>query len=127
MPVPVSSTVPAGTGFSRTHHAASSWRLRCSAEVLVPDDPAAPFAIAVRIWDETGALVNEDATSTGAMRRSCAELASWVVRENPVPAGSVLLTGTGIVPPDDVALAPGYRVEVEVEGIGVLSNPVRAA
>ena len=44
-----------------------------------------------------------------------------------MPAGSVLLTGTGIVPPDDVALAPGYRVEVEVEGIGVLSNPVRAA
>ena len=39
----------------------------------------------------------------------------------------VLLTGTGIVPPDDVALAPGYRVEVEVEGIGVLANPVRAA
>ena len=55
------------------------------------------------------------------------ELASWCVRENPLPAGSVLLTGTGIVPPDDVALAPGYRVEVEVEGIGVLSNPVRAA
>jgi 2-dehydro-3-deoxy-D-arabinonate dehydratase len=95
--------------------------------VLVPDDPAAPFAIAVRIWDETGALVNEDVTSTGAMRRSFEELATWVVRENPVPAGSVLLTGTGIVPPDDVALAPGYRVEVEVEGIGVLSNPVRAA
>jgi 2-dehydro-3-deoxy-D-arabinonate dehydratase len=61
------------------------------------------------------------------MRRSFEELATWCVRENPVPAGSVLLTGTGIVPPDDVALAPGYRVEVEVEGIGVLSNPVRAA
>jgi 2-dehydro-3-deoxy-D-arabinonate dehydratase len=95
--------------------------------VLVPDDLAAPFAISVRIWDATGALVNEDATSTGAMRRSFQELAAWCVRENPVPAGSVLLTGTGIVPPDDVALAPGYRVEVEVEGIGVLSNPVRAA
>ena len=55
------------------------------------------------------------------------ELAGWCVRENPVPDGTVLLTGTGIVPPDDVALAPGYRVEVEVEGIGVLANPVRAA
>ena len=61
------------------------------------------------------------------MHRSFEELAAWCVRENPVPAGTVLLTGTGVVPPDDVALAPGYRVEVEVEGIGVLANPVRAA
>ena len=81
----------------------------------------------MRIWNADGALVNEDATSTAAMHRSFEELASWCFRENPVPAGSVLLTGTGVVPPDDVALAPGYRVEVEVEGIGVLSNPVRAA
>jgi 2-dehydro-3-deoxy-D-arabinonate dehydratase len=95
--------------------------------VLVPDDPRAPFAIAVRIWNAEGALLHEDATSTAAMHRSFEELASWCVRENPVPAGSVLLTGTGVVPPDDVALAPGYRVEVEVEGIGVLGNPVRAA
>jgi 2-dehydro-3-deoxy-D-arabinonate dehydratase len=95
--------------------------------LLVPDDPAAPLALAVRIWDATGALVNEDATSTGGMRRSFEELATWCVRDNPVPAGSVLLTGTGVVPPDDVALAPGYRVEIEVEGIGVLANPVVAA
>ena len=95
--------------------------------VLVPDDPAAPYAISVRIWNADGVLVNEDATSTAAMHRSFEELASWCVRENPLPAGSVLLTGTGVVPPDDVALAPGYRVEVEVEGIGVLANPVRAA
>jgi 2-dehydro-3-deoxy-D-arabinonate dehydratase len=95
--------------------------------VLVPDDPAAPYAISVRIWDAGGVLVHEDATSTAAMHRSFEELASWCVRENPLPAGSVLLTGTGVVPPDDVALAPGYRVEVEVDGIGVLSNPVRAA
>ena len=39
-----------------------------------------------------------------------------------VPAGSVLLTGTGVVPPDDVALAPGYRIEVEVEGIGEVAG-----
>ena len=80
--------------------------LRARPAVLVPDDPAAPYAISVRIWNAEGALVNEDATSTAAMHRSFEELASWCVRENPVPAGSVLLTGTGVVPPDDVALAP---------------------
>ncbi len=95
--------------------------------VLVPDEPGAPLEISVRIWDATGTLVNEDGTSTAKLHRTLEELAGWCVRENPVPDGTVLLTGTGIVPPDEVALAPGYRVEVEVEGIGVLANPVRAA
>jgi 2-dehydro-3-deoxy-D-arabinonate dehydratase len=39
----------------------------------------------------------------------------------------VLLTGTGLVPPDDVALAPGQSVEVSIPGIGTLKNPVGAA
>ncbi|HEY3613936.1 MAG TPA: fumarylacetoacetate hydrolase family protein [Gaiellales bacterium] len=95
--------------------------------VLVPDDPALPYSIGVRVWDAAGTLVSEAATSTSALHRSFEELAAWCVRENPLPAGTVLLTGTGIVPPDDVALAPGYRCEVEIAGIGVLSNPVRAA
>ena len=49
------------------------------------------------------------------------------MRDNPVPDGTVLLTGAGVVPPDDVALAPGQRVEVRIAGIGVLANPVIAA
>jgi 2-dehydro-3-deoxy-D-arabinonate dehydratase len=61
------------------------------------------------------------------MRRSFEELAAWLVRDNPVPAGSVLLTGTGLVPPDDVALAPGYHIEIHVPRIGTLLNPVAAA
>jgi hypothetical protein len=39
----------------------------------------------------------------------------------------VLLTGTGLVPPDDVALAPGQQVEISIPGIGKLVNPVAAA
>lgn len=40
------------------------------------------------------------------------------------PPGSVLLTGTGLVPPDDYTLEPGHTVEID--GIGVLSNTVAA-
>jgi 2-dehydro-3-deoxy-D-arabinonate dehydratase len=39
----------------------------------------------------------------------------------------VLLTGTGIVPPDGVTLTPGQSVEISVPGIGTLRNPVAAA
>jgi len=39
----------------------------------------------------------------------------------------VLLTGTGLVPPDEVSLEPGQTVEIHVPGIGTLVNPVVAA
>ncbi len=43
---------------------------------------------------------------------------------NPVPPGSVLLTGTGLVPPDTFTLLPGHFVEIHVPQIGTLVNPV---
>jgi 2-dehydro-3-deoxy-D-arabinonate dehydratase len=95
--------------------------------ILIPEDWSRPFEIDLRIVDADGGAIFEAQTTTARMRRSFAELASWVVRENPVPAGSVLLTGTGLVPPDDVALAPGQRVEITIAGIGKLVNPVGAA
>jgi 2-dehydro-3-deoxy-D-arabinonate dehydratase len=72
-------------------------------------------------------VVWEGETSTARMKRSFEELVSWLVRDNPVAPGTVLLTGTGLVPPDDVALAPGQRVVIDVSGIGSLENPVCAA
>jgi 2-dehydro-3-deoxy-D-arabinonate dehydratase len=92
--------------------------------VLVPDDWDEPFEIGVTIRGSDGEPVFEDATSTARMRRSFAELAAFCVRDNPVPRGSVLLTGTGIVPPDAFTLEPGQTVEVRVGRIGVLRNPV---
>ena len=61
------------------------------------------------------------------MKRTFAELVAFLLRENPVPPGSVLLTGTGLVPPDDFTLVPGHVVEIEVPGIGILANPVVSA
>jgi 2-dehydro-3-deoxy-D-arabinonate dehydratase len=95
--------------------------------ILIPEDWSQPFEIGLRVLTSDGALTFEARTSTERMRRSFEELAAWLVRDNPVPAGSVLLTGTGLVPPDDVALAPGYQIEIHVPRIGTLVNPVAAA
>jgi 2-dehydro-3-deoxy-D-arabinonate dehydratase len=92
--------------------------------VLVPDDWEAPLEIRMRIASAAGETVFEGETSTARMRRSFPELVDWLLRDNPVPAGSVLLTGTGLVPPDDFTLAPGHVVEIHVPGIGTLTNPV---
>jgi 2-dehydro-3-deoxy-D-arabinonate dehydratase len=94
--------------------------------VAVPDDWDAPFEIRLRITDADGALLFAGETSTARMKRSFADLAAWLVRDNPVPAGSVLLTGTGLVPADDYTLAPGHTVRIEIPGIGVLINTVAA-
>ena len=94
--------------------------------LLVPDDWDAPFAIEVTIRDGERTLF-QDRTSTATMRRSFAELVGYLRRDNPIGRGTVLLTGTGVVPPDEVSLQPGHVVEIRVPGIGVLVNPVASA
>jgi len=63
-------------------------------------------------------------TSVGQIKRSFAELAGYLFRSQLFPHGAVLLTGTGVVPPDTFTLAEGDLVRIEVSGIGVLSNSV---
>jgi 2-dehydro-3-deoxy-D-arabinonate dehydratase len=92
--------------------------------VLVPDDWEAPLEIRMRITNGAGSELFAGETSTARMRRSFPELVEWLLRDNPVPAGSVLLTGTGLVPPDDFTLKPGHVVEIHVPSIGTLINPV---
>jgi 2-dehydro-3-deoxy-D-arabinonate dehydratase len=94
--------------------------------LFVPDDWSIPFEIELRITSSTGHRVFEGRTSTASMRRSLRELIEFLCRDNPVPAGTVLLTGTGIVPPDDVTLVAGQVVEISIDRIGTLRNSVAA-
>jgi 2-dehydro-3-deoxy-D-arabinonate dehydratase len=95
--------------------------------VLAAGGPTALFEINLRILGPGGEELFSGETSTARMKRSFEELVVWLRRDNPVPAGSVLLTGTGLVPPDDFTLEPGHRVEIHVPGIGTLVNPVGRA
>jgi len=95
--------------------------------VYVPDDWDAPLSIELTIRDPDGSELFSGRTSTARMKRTFSDLVSWLVRDNPVPAGSVLLTGTGLVPPDDFTLLPGHVVEIHVPEIGTLTNPVVVA
>ena len=66
----------------------------------------------------------EAETSLGALNRTLEDLVDYVFRCQDFPHGLILSTGTGIVPPMDIALAAGDIVEIDVAGVGVLSNPV---
>src|SRR5262249_54090264 len=70
------------------------------------------------------AQVFEGSTDLSAMARRLEDLVAWLGREMSFPDGAVLLTGTGIVPPEDFSLASGDVVAIEVAGIGQLVNPI---
>jgi 2-dehydro-3-deoxy-D-arabinonate dehydratase len=92
--------------------------------VFVPEGDEPTFQLTLRVTDEWGRIVFEGETSTTRMRRSFEELVKWLLVDNPVPPGSILLTGTGLVPPDGFTLLPGHFVEIHVPEIGTLVNPV---
>ncbi|MCA9100214.1 MAG: fumarylacetoacetate hydrolase family protein, partial [Planctomycetales bacterium] len=71
-----------------------------------------------------GNVVYRDSTNVGSMVRSYADLIGWLGRDNSFPNGVVLLTGTGIIPPDDFTLQARDIVEIGITGIGTLANPV---
>jgi 2-dehydro-3-deoxy-D-arabinonate dehydratase len=80
-------------------------------------------AIEVSI-DRGGERVFDGATSISEMKRSFDELVAALFAELSHPAGAVLLTGTGVVPPDELTLEPGDRVRIAIEGIGTLEHDV---
>jgi 2-dehydro-3-deoxy-D-arabinonate dehydratase len=63
-------------------------------------------------------------TSVNQLKRRFQELADFLFRSQVFPHGAVLLTGTGVVPPDNFTLRVGDIIEIEISGIGKLRNTV---
>lgn len=74
--------------------------------------------------ERKGSKVFNGSTKLSEMKRTFEDLVSWLCKEVQFPHGVVLLTGTGIVPPDDFTLAAGDVVTIEITGIGRLVNLV---
>jgi 2-dehydro-3-deoxy-D-arabinonate dehydratase len=85
--------------------------------------PRSSIGIQLEI-ERDGRRVYRGETSVARMARGLEDLIDWLGRENRFPDGVILLTGTGIVPPDDFTLQAGDRVSITIDGIGTLTNPV---
>jgi 2-dehydro-3-deoxy-D-arabinonate dehydratase len=72
-----------------------------------------------------GQYIFEDRVSSSRIGRKFEQLTEFLLRDNGVPDGTVVSTGTGIMVPNEFALQHGDVVEIEIEGIGLLSNPVQ--
>jgi 2-dehydro-3-deoxy-D-arabinonate dehydratase len=63
-------------------------------------------------------------TSLKEMKRKPEELVEYLFRDQSFPYGCFLLTGTGIVPPDDFTLRSGDHIAISIDKIGTLRNYV---
>ncbi|HLH52243.1 MAG TPA: fumarylacetoacetate hydrolase family protein [Verrucomicrobiae bacterium] len=89
-----------------------------------PEPEARRWAIALQIR-RNAEVAFKGETSVGQIKRRFDELAGFLFRSQSFRRGAVLLTGTGIVPPDGFTLAEGDEVQIEISGIGALRNPVK--
>ena len=71
-----------------------------------------------------GKSVFEGETSVGQIKRTFGELVDYLFRCQKFPHGAILLTGTGIVPPDGFTLQEKDGIRISISGIGALENVV---
>jgi 2-dehydro-3-deoxy-D-arabinonate dehydratase len=92
--------------------------------VIVTDDEITnPYNLQMTCTIERdGKTLFQGSVSTSQLNRKIETLTEYLLRANPVPGGSVLLTGTGIIVTEEAALAPGDIVTIEVPEIGRLRN-----
>lgn len=86
-----------------------------------PLDPTTEIEMEIR---REGATVFRGHTDLTNLKRSPQELVDYLFREDEFPDGCFLLTGTGIVPPDEFTLEPGDEIRITIEPIGTLINIV---
>ena len=91
--------------------------------VIAEADKLTDMTISMRIF-RGDAIVYQDEISTSAMERTFGDLLSALGADLAFPVGGMLMTGTGLVPPEAFTLKPGDEVEISV-GEQTLRNPVR--
>ena len=93
--------------------------------VLLADGPLDRSGVEIELAIERGGeAVFGGTIQLDRMARTFEDLIDWLGRENVFPDGVVLMTGTGIVPPDEFTLEDGDSVSISITGIGNLTNPV---
>jgi 2-dehydro-3-deoxy-D-arabinonate dehydratase len=91
--------------------------------VVIAADGLDPYDLDLRVRVlRDGETAWSDATSTSRLNTRFERLVEYLRRDNWLAPGTVLLTGTGIVPDDDFSLRPGDVVEIACEPIGTLRN-----
>jgi 2-dehydro-3-deoxy-D-arabinonate dehydratase len=91
--------------------------------MITPDELADPYQLEMTCTIvRDGKEIYSGGTSTARLHRRFETMIEFLMRSNRVPPGTVVLTGTGIIVPQEAALAPGDVVTIRVPEIGELVN-----
>ena len=92
--------------------------------VLISSDPL-PLQTSIEIEIVRGGKLHfTGAVQLTELKRDTATLVSYLFRDNSFPMGCFLMTGTGVVPPDDFTLLSGDQIRIAIDSIGTLANEV---
>lgn len=92
--------------------------------LLVKQEPIRPDSLITLEIIRGSDVVFASSIAINQMKRTHSELVEYLMKELTFPSGVYLMTGTGIIPPDDFTLLPGDEVAISIEGIGTLNNTV---
>ncbi len=93
--------------------------------LVTTDEVANPHAIQIKFDVDRRVLQNG---TTGTMLFKIAELISYISKKMPLEPGDIIATGTpaglAMMHQPTAWLEPGQTVRVELEGMGILNNPI---
>lgn len=92
--------------------------------LLVPGEPISLETMIEIAIKRDGKIVFQNEIQLNRMKRNFNELAEYLFRECDFEHGAFLMTGTGIVPPNDFTLQTDDEIEIKIDGIGTLTNVV---
>jgi 2-dehydro-3-deoxy-D-arabinonate dehydratase len=91
--------------------------------IVTPDELPDPYKLQMTCTiTREGKELFSGEISTSRLHRRIETLIEFLTRANRVPAGTVVLTGTGIIVTQEAALAPGDVVSIRIPEIGELVN-----
>jgi 2-dehydro-3-deoxy-D-arabinonate dehydratase len=84
-----------------------------------------PYALRMRMRILRGGQIHwSGEASTADLKRRLEDLVEHLFREDDFPDGVILSTGTALVPDSPFTLQQGDVVEIEIDQLGLLRNPV---
>jgi len=90
------------------------------AEAMPPRDKIGIFLKIIR----NNETVFSGETGVSQMARQLEDLVQWLIRDNDMPNGAFMLTGTGVVPDSSFTLAKEDTVQITITGIGTLTSTI---
>lgn len=92
--------------------------------ILVLNKPISKETEIKLVIERSESIIFSQSTILTQMKREFAELVRYLTFDCTFEYGVFLMTGTGIVPPDDFTLSQGDKIHISIDGIGTLTNKV---